>query len=93
MAAVATLYVRNLPADLYAELQRWAAEHTRSINAEVIDVIRRESERRREDHDVARSLAAYFEKYGGEPVESNAVELIREGREREWLDEYLSDRS
>jgi plasmid stability protein len=92
MTAVATLYVRNLPAGLYDELRRWAEERGRSVNAEVIDLLARVAARRREDKASARSLAAYFEKYGDKPVESNVVELIHEGREREWLDEYLSDR-
>ena len=93
IVGVATLYVRNIPTDLYEELRRWAAEHERSLNAEVIDLLERESARRRETNDCARSLSAYFAKYGDQPVESNAVELIREGRERGWLDEYgLPDR-
>ena len=92
IVGVATLYVRNLPAGLYDQLRQWAEENQRSVNAEVIELLQREAERRQADRDVARSLAAYFEKYGDQPVESNAVELIREGREREWLDEYLVDR-
>jgi len=39
---VATLHIRNVPADLFEDVQRWAGEHDRSINAEVIDVLRRE---------------------------------------------------
>lgn len=93
MTHVATLYVRNLPADLYDELRRWAEEHGQSMNAEVIAVLRRESDRRRNDDEVARGLAAYYEKYADQPVEiPDLVELIQEGREREWLDEYLADR-
>lgn len=80
MSGVATLYVRNLPADLYDELRRWAEEHNRSVNAEVIDVLRRESERRQGANDAARTLAAYFEKYGDQPVESDVVALLREDR-------------
>lgn len=82
MADVATLYVRNIPADLYDELQGWAGEHDRSINAEVVDLLRRESERRRGDNEVSQSLAAYFEKYCDQPVKTSVVELIREDRER-----------
>jgi plasmid stability protein len=86
---VATLYVRNIPVDLYEELQRWAAEHERSVNAEVIDLLRREAERRDSDDAAARSLAAYFERYADQPISvPDVVELIREGRERDWLDEY-----
>ena len=85
---VATLYVRNLPADLYDELRRWAAEHDRSVNAEVIDLLRRAVEQRREDDAAAQSLAAYFEKYGGKPIAvADVVELIHEGRDRAWLDD------
>lgn len=82
MVDVATLYVRNIPAALYDELQRWAGEHDRSINAEVVDLLRRESERRREDNEVSQSLVAYFEKYCDQPVKTSVVELIREDRER-----------
>jgi plasmid stability protein len=46
MTTVATLYVRNLPADLYEELKRWADEAGRSVNAEVIELLEREAERR-----------------------------------------------
>lgn len=82
MVGVATLYVRNLPADLYDELRRWAEEHERSVNAEVIDLLRRERERRQGTNDAAQTLAEYFERYGDQPVGSDAVALIREDRDR-----------
>ena len=86
---MATLYVRNIPAELYAELQRWAEQHDRSINAEIIDLLQREAARRGTTAELARSLAAYYEQYGDQPVEvPDVVELIHEGRERAWLDEY-----
>lgn len=86
---MATLYVRNLPADLYDELRRWAEEHGRSVNAEVIDVLRREADRRRADSAAVTSLSAYFERYGNEPIPvPDVVELIHEGRERDWLDAF-----
>jgi plasmid stability protein len=84
MLDVATLYVRNIPADLYEELRRWAEEHDRSVNAEVIDVLRRESERRRQDDEFALRLAAYYEKWGDQPVtDYPLIEWIREGRDRD----------
>jgi hypothetical protein len=46
MTGVATLYVRNLPPELYEELRRWADESGRSVNAQVIDLLEREAERR-----------------------------------------------
>ncbi len=36
---MATLYVRNLPDDLYAKLQELAASQHRSINAQVITLL------------------------------------------------------
>jgi plasmid stability protein len=80
---MATLYVRNLPADLYDEIRGWAEEQDRSVNAEVLDILERESERRRGTNEASRSLAAYFEKYGDQPIPvPDVVELIREGRDR-----------
>jgi plasmid stability protein len=85
---MATLYVRNFPADLHDELAAQAEEHHRSLSAEVIEVLRRESERKRADEDVARSLAAYFEKYGDQPIDSDVVALIREDRDRGHKPEF-----
>ena len=46
MGGVATLYVRDVPPELYAEVKRWAAAAGRSVNAEVLAVLEREAERR-----------------------------------------------
>jgi plasmid stability protein len=43
---VATLYVRNVPTELYDELKRWAEESGRSVNAEVLAVLEAEAGRR-----------------------------------------------
>lgn len=85
---MATLYIRNVPADLHDELRRLAEEHDRSLNAEIIDLLRRAAERRRGDSDFARSLAAYYEKYGDQPVDSDVVALIREDRDRGHKPEF-----
>jgi plasmid stability protein len=79
---VATLHIRNVPADLFEDVQRWAGEHDRSINAEVIDVLRRESERRREVEEFARRWAEHQRKYGDRPIDVDVVALIREDRDR-----------
>lgn len=44
---MATLYVRNVPQELYAELRRWAVESGRSVNAEVLSLLEREVAERR----------------------------------------------
>jgi plasmid stability protein len=67
--AVATLYVRNIPADLYEQLQTWAAEDDRSVNAEVIDLLRAEAERRDEETAFDRLYDAYHRAYGGKRTE------------------------
>jgi len=46
MGGVATLYVRNVPPELYEKLKRWADQSGRSVNAEVLNVLEREAERR-----------------------------------------------
>ncbi len=46
MRDVATLYVRNLPPKLYEALKDWADKAGRSVNAEVLELIEREAERR-----------------------------------------------
>lgn len=80
---MATLYIRNVPAALHDELRRLAEEHDRSLNAEILDLLRRAAERRRGDSDFARRLAEYYEQYGDQPVPvPDVVELIREGRDR-----------
>jgi hypothetical protein len=49
MGLVATLYVRNLPSELYDDVKRWAEESGRSVNAEILALLEREAERRRGD--------------------------------------------
>lgn len=88
MVDVATLYVRNLPADLYEQLRRWADEHDRSVNAEVIDILRRESEWRQRADEFGLSLAAYYEEYGDQPIKSDVVAMIREDRDRGHKPEF-----
>jgi hypothetical protein len=43
---MATLYVRNVPPELYDELKRWADESGRSLNGLVLDLLERELGRR-----------------------------------------------
>jgi plasmid stability protein len=85
---MATLYIRNVPVDLHEELRRLAEEHDRSLNAEVLDLLRRAAELRGGESDFARSLAEYFEEYGDQPVESDVVALIREDRDRGHKPEF-----
>jgi plasmid stability protein len=82
MADVPTLYVRNVPPELYAKLQRWAAENGRSLNAAILDFLAQEVEHR--------ERAAEFDRLFAELEERNTPvvgppwpeDLIREDRDR-----------
>lgn len=78
---VATLYVRNVPPELYAKLQRWAADSGRSVNALVLDCLEKETERNDARADFERRLAALNAKY--EPILGSPwpEDLIREDRD------------
>lgn len=84
MAAMATIYVRNVPADLYAELQRWAFENGRSVNAEVIELLRETAGRRAAHGRWAAQIEALRAKYPREPGPPWASDvLVEERRTRE----------
>lgn len=46
MPDMPTLYVRNVPEQLYEAVKRWAADSGRSVNAEILDVLAEEAIRR-----------------------------------------------
>jgi len=55
---MATLYVRNVPPELYDELRRWADESGRSVNGLVLDLLEREARRRARRSDWFEGLLA-----------------------------------
>ena len=79
-----TLYVRNVPSELYERLRREAASARRSLGAETIELLRRNLSRRAgvsleqlvQDADRIRAAHAVP---AGSPT---AAELIREDRDR-----------
>ena len=87
MADVATLYVRNVPTDLYAKLQALAADEGRSLNATILEFLEQELERRerRAEH---RRLLEELKKYP--PLEGPPwpEDLIREDRDRGHKPEF-----
>jgi antitoxin FitA len=86
MADVATLYVRNVPAELYAKVQKWAAESGRSVNAVVLEILEREAARRDQHTDFERKLAELKAK--NRPIVGPWEELIREDRDRGHKPEF-----
>jgi hypothetical protein len=90
MPSVATLYVRNLPAELYEQLQRWAAEHGQSVNAEMIEMLHAEVDRRAQDAEFDRRYDEYRKKYGGKPTPGPpwASDVVIEERRRAHKPEF-----
>jgi plasmid stability protein len=81
-----TLYVENVPKDLYQALRKRARENRNSIAAEVISLLERniptaeELRQRREFYDrIARSRTSQAERGGPFPT---VEEMIREDRDR-----------
>lgn len=86
MADMATLYVRNVPAELYAKLQALAAEEGRSLNAAILEFLEEEIERREQRTEFERLLAELNEK--NRPLVGPWEELIREDRDRGHKPEF-----
>ncbi len=80
---MSTLHVRNVPDDLYEEIQRRAAEQRRSISSEVISLLRQAIER--PDQSQAQLLAEIRRRRIYRPAEHGAPDsatLLREDRQR-----------
>ncbi|MGH2902612.1 MAG: FitA-like ribbon-helix-helix domain-containing protein [Solirubrobacteraceae bacterium] len=79
---MATLYVRNVPAELYAELRRWAEAAGRSVNAEVLALLEREVAQRRSGSGWVDSLVEWSEELGLTREDADlAIQAIREHRD------------
>jgi antitoxin FitA len=87
MAEMATLYVRNVPPELYAKLQALAAAEGRSLNAAILEFLEQELERR-ERRAEYRRLLEELHKYP--PLEGPPwpEDLIREDRDRGHKPEF-----
>jgi hypothetical protein len=81
MSAVATLYVRDVPPDLYEEIKRWAEGAGRSVNAEMLALLEREAERRRQHSEWWQSVLDLHAEISLPPDAPHAEDLIREDRD------------
>jgi plasmid stability protein len=81
MNDVATLYVRNVPAPLYADLVRWAAESGRSVNSEMIALLEREAARREQRDDWWQKVLKLQTEFTLPPDAPRAEDIIREDRD------------
>ena len=88
---MATLYVRNLPDDLYAKLQELAASEHRSINAQVITLLQQalkteaqqtEEQRRKNVPKLLEEIRLRREKLPTDIEWPDSTAMIREDRDR-----------
>ena len=78
-----TLHVRNVPEDLYSEINAMAREQKRSLSAEVIALLERAVEpRRRKEDQLALLDRMYRDRVKLPKGLPSIVDVIREGRER-----------
>ena len=78
---MATLYVRNVPAALYADLVRWAEESGRSVNSEVLALLEGEAERRERHADWWQKVLALRDEIKLPPDAPRAEDIIRWDRD------------
>lgn len=82
MTDMATLYVRNVPADVYADLQAWADESGRSVNAEVLALLERERTSRASRRGWVEGLVELSKEIGLTREHADlAIQAIREHRD------------
>jgi len=89
MLAMATLFVKDFPDDVYEALKDRARENGRSLAAEVRVILQQAVPRRRSRKEVAESIRAFREKIAREGRGMSAEEIvgmIREGREEQDKD-------
>ena len=81
MILVATLHVRNVPDDVYEALRARAEREGRSINAEVITILRRTLLRRRDPDELIADLRRSRERAPVPPDAPKPEDLIRQDRD------------
>ena len=81
MSPMPTLYVRNVPAELYGDLVRWAEESGRSVNSEMIALLEREAERRERHADWWQKVQKLRAEIKLPPGSPRAEDIIREDRD------------
>ena len=82
MSDMATLYVRNVPADVYTELQAWADEAGRSVNAEMLALLERERAARHSRRGWLDGLVQRSKELGLTSEDAElAIQAIREHRD------------
>lgn len=81
MIAMPTLNIRGVPAEVVLSLKRRAREHGRSLNAEVVEVLKDYDRRYGNRDELRRQLAEFRREWLAPPDAPTPEEAIRAGRE------------
>jgi len=83
IATMATLYVRNVPAELYTKLQEWAEGSGRSLNAAVLELLEAQASKWDRNAEYRRLLEELkkYPPYVGPPWPEDIIREHRYGRE------------
>jgi plasmid stability protein len=81
MREVPALHVRNVPPEVYEALRARASREGRSMNAEVIAILRRALASRRDPDDLIADLRRFRERVQLPPDAPTPEDLIREDRD------------
>ncbi|MGH2971393.1 MAG: FitA-like ribbon-helix-helix domain-containing protein [Gaiellaceae bacterium] len=77
-----TLYVRDIPPELYDQLKRWAKDSNRSLNAEILTVLEQEAARRNEQSDWFQTLLEFRKELTlPREVVDEGIQAIRDHRD------------
>jgi antitoxin FitA len=79
---MATLYVRNVPTDVYRRLRVRARDNGRSINAEALDILTAAAARTRRETPIVDRLREIAREINLPPDAPRPEDLIRADRER-----------
>ena len=80
--AMATLYVRNVPPDVYRRLRARARENGRSVNAEALEILAAAAARTRREKPIVDRLREIAREINLPPEAPRPEDLIRADRER-----------
>jgi plasmid stability protein len=80
MTRMPTLYIRNVPVEVYEALKARAKREGRSVNAEVLSILEDVAERERRSESLTDRLRALAKEINYPPDAPRADEVIREAR-------------
>jgi plasmid stability protein len=83
MSPMPTLYVRNVPTNVYRRLQARARRNSRSLNAEALDILSAAAAREPDETAIVERLREIAREIDLPPDAPKPEELIRQDRDRD----------